>query len=138
MPLNVPSDIPNPIDVAVGVRLRLFRIQRQLSQSDLGSLIGVSFQQIQKYERGQNRISASTLYKISRIFQISPNKFFDKDIEEPKVENFTHDRHAQLLVENFLKIKDTDIQQNLLNLIKVASEKEDQRENDDDLRGLCA
>ena len=57
------SPAPHPVDVHVGARLRLARTARERTQDDLGQAIGVSAQQIQKYERGTNRISASTLFR---------------------------------------------------------------------------
>ena len=58
---------PHPIDVAVGARVRQRRTELGLSQSDLGQQIGLTFQQIQKYERGSNRISASKLLMIAEV-----------------------------------------------------------------------
>lgn len=57
---------PDPVDVAVGVRVRLLRKDRNMSQAALGEALGVSFQQVQKYERGANRISISTASRIAR------------------------------------------------------------------------
>jgi transcriptional regulator with XRE-family HTH domain len=62
---------PDPIDIEVGERLRFYRKQVGFTQSALGEAIGVTFQQIQKYERGANRISASALVKISRALGLS-------------------------------------------------------------------
>ena len=59
------TDNPDPIDVEVGARVRTFRKHRLLSQSALGDALGLTFQQVQKYERGSNRISASMLVKIA-------------------------------------------------------------------------
>lgn len=59
------TDIPNPIDIAVGARVRLRRDVLSLTQADLAKAIGVSFQQVQKYEKGANRISASRLMQIA-------------------------------------------------------------------------
>ncbi|MBB3937998.1 transcriptional regulator with XRE-family HTH domain [Aureimonas phyllosphaerae] len=67
----------DPIDVHVGARLRLVRTSRRLSLEELGRQIGVTYQQIQKYETGSNRISAATLYRISQLFEISPTFFFE-------------------------------------------------------------
>lgn len=68
--LNRPTDAadevePDPVDVAVGARIRLRRKQLGISQSKLADAIGVTFQQVQKYERGANRVSASTLAKMA-------------------------------------------------------------------------
>jgi len=58
---------PNAIDIAVGMRIRLEREAKQMSQGKLGDALGVSFQQVQKYEKGTNRVSASRLTDIARI-----------------------------------------------------------------------
>ncbi len=67
----------DPIDVHVGGRLRLVRTSRRLSLEDLGRQIGVTYQQIQKYETGANRVSAATLFRLSQVFEVSPTFFFD-------------------------------------------------------------
>ena len=67
----------DPIDVHVGSRLRLIRTAKRCSLEELGRRIGVTYQQIQKYETGANRISASTLYRIAQILDTTPTFFFD-------------------------------------------------------------
>src|ERR1044071_951789 len=70
-------DTPNPIDIRVGARLRLRRTMLGLSQEKLGEAIGSTFQQVQKYERGANRIGASRLYELSRVLDVPVSFFFD-------------------------------------------------------------
>jgi transcriptional regulator with XRE-family HTH domain len=65
---------PDPIDVMVGLRLRDFRKAKGYSQSDLAVKLGVTFQQVQKYERGANRISASMLVKAAKAIGVSPGQ----------------------------------------------------------------
>lgn len=60
------NDAPDPVDIHVGLKIRAHRALAGMSQSELGDAIGVSFQQVQKYERGANRVSASSLFKIAR------------------------------------------------------------------------
>ena len=67
---------PHPIDVIVGKNLRTYRQLAKLSQSDLGDSLGVTFQQIQKYENASNRISASRLWRLSKILHIPIQDFF--------------------------------------------------------------
>ncbi len=77
------------LDAYVGKRLKLRRVMLRMSQDELASMIGVTFQQIQKYESGANRISASRLFIISKVLQIDISFFFDgleKDI--PEIEEF--------------------------------------------------
>jgi transcriptional regulator with XRE-family HTH domain len=71
------SDKPNPIDVHVGARLRLRRTLLGMSQEKLGEAIGLTFQQVQKYERGANRVGASRLYDLSRVLDVPVSFFFD-------------------------------------------------------------
>lgn len=68
---------PSPIDVHIGSRLRLCRTILGLSQQKLGNALGLTFQQVQKYERGINRIAASRLFDISRVLNVPINFFFD-------------------------------------------------------------
>ena len=68
---------PNPIDVHVGARLRLRRTLLGLSQEKLGEAVGITFQQLQKYERGSNRISASRLFNLSQVLEVPVSFFFD-------------------------------------------------------------
>jgi transcriptional regulator with XRE-family HTH domain len=70
---------PNPIDVHVGARIRLRRTLMGLSQERLGEALGVTFQQVQKYERGVNRVGASRLFDLSRVLDV-PISFFYEDM----------------------------------------------------------
>lgn len=76
------TDIENaklhPVDREVGNRIRVRRLQLRLSQTALGAGIGVSFQQIQKYESGANRVSASVLYAIADVLDVPMTHFFEK------------------------------------------------------------
>src|ERR687896_162580 len=73
---------PNPIDVHVGKRLRLRRTLLGMSQERLGELLGLTFQQVQKYERGVNRIGSSRLYELGQILDVPVSFFFDDMPEE--------------------------------------------------------
>jgi transcriptional regulator with XRE-family HTH domain len=74
--------VPNPVDVHVGRRLRLRRTLLGMSQEKLGEAIGLTFQQVQKYERGSNRIGASRLFDLSRVLDVPVGFFFDDMPEE--------------------------------------------------------
>ena len=75
---------PNPIDVFVGSRVRLRRLMVGMSQEALADRLGVTFQQVQKYEKGTNRISASRLQAIAEVFRVPPSFFFqDEDSATP-------------------------------------------------------
>jgi transcriptional regulator with XRE-family HTH domain len=67
----------DPIDVHVGARIRGLRKQRGLTQTDLANALGVTFQQVQKYERGSNRVSASMMVRAARCLEVAPAYFFE-------------------------------------------------------------
>lgn len=68
---------PDPVDIHVGSRVRLRRTLLGMSQEKLGGALGLTFQQVQKYERGTNRIGSSRLYRLSRILDVPVSFFFD-------------------------------------------------------------
>src|ERR1700739_123995 len=74
---------PDPLDVMVGTKIRIFRMHRGLSQSDLAEKIGVAFQQVQKYEKGTNRVGASRLSRIAAALGISIGELFESSGEKP-------------------------------------------------------
>ncbi len=78
-PNRTPPGVAHPIDVHVGGRVRIRRKMLRISQTELGNSLGLTFQQIQKYERGANRIGASRLYQIANILDV-PVSFFFEDI----------------------------------------------------------
>lgn len=78
---TVAQDGPNPIDMHVGSRIRLRRKVLNLTQFQLSELLGLTFQQVQKYEKGLNRVSASSLWDISRVLEV-PMDFFFEDMEK--------------------------------------------------------
>ena len=77
---RTPTGQPNPIDVHVGNRIRLRRTLLGLSQEKLASLLGLTFQQVQKYERGMNRVGASRLWDIGKVLEV-PIEFFYEDMD---------------------------------------------------------
>jgi transcriptional regulator with XRE-family HTH domain len=81
-------DTPSAVDVHVGARVRLRRTLLGLSQEKLGNAIGLTFQQIQKYERGANRIGASRLFEMARVLDVPIQYFFEDIQSEPVVEGY--------------------------------------------------
>lgn len=77
----------NPIDIYVGSKIRMKRTMLGMSQDKLGELTGVTFQQIQKYEKGLNRVGSSRLYEIAQILNVSVGYFFEGYCEEDFDEN---------------------------------------------------
>ncbi len=73
------TGIPSPVDVHVGRRVRMRRTLLGMSQTTLGQAIGLTFQQVQKYERGTNRVSSSRLYDVARVLDV-PVEFFFEDM----------------------------------------------------------
>jgi transcriptional regulator with XRE-family HTH domain len=78
----MPTKVPDPLEASVGSRIRVFRIHRRMSQTELAEQIGVTFQQVQKYEKGTNRIGASRLSRIATILGISIAELFETSDEE--------------------------------------------------------
>jgi len=129
---------PNSIDILVGARLRLRRNLIGLSQTQLGNAIGVTFQQIQKYERGTNRMGASRLYQLSQLLNVSVIWFFDEspaipqslshkispeyapDIT-PQDENIMHRRETLNLVRSYYNIVDPKKRSKIFSLVKSLS-----------------
>lgn len=96
------TETPDPIDVYVGARLRALRLQRKLSQSELAQALGLTFQQIQKYERGSNRISASKLLRAAEYLQAPVASLFPDsttpDLEDVRLVSL---KHGAELIEAF-------------------------------------
>lgn len=80
---SVAREGPDPVDVHVGARVRDLRIAEGMSQSALAARIGLTFQQVQKYERGTNRISASVLFRIGHELNVPVAYFFDEMSARP-------------------------------------------------------
>ena len=97
MAKGVKEDGPHPVDRHVGRRVSEKRIGLGYNQSDLGRALGLTFQQIQKYEKGANRISASKLWDIARFFKVDIGYFFEglttaaPGMAEGEAEPFVHD-----------------------------------------------
>lgn len=83
---RVNDNEPNPVDVHVGNRIRLRRTILHITQQQMAEMLGLTFQQIQKYERGINRVGASRLWDISRVLEV-PMGFFFEDMDENVVKN---------------------------------------------------
>lgn len=123
---------PNPIDVHVGARLRLRRTLLGLSQEKLGDAVGITFQQLQKYERGSNRISASRLFNLAQVLQVSVAFFFDdmpvpgaKVSDEPAPLSETDEfesmarRETLELVRAYYRITDPSVRKRTFDLVKA-------------------
>jgi len=128
---------PSPIDVHVGGRVRLRRTLLGLSQEKLGDALGLTFQQVQKYERGVNRIGASRLFDLSRVLDVPIGFFFDDmpdavgggvnsarrsygfaDQQEGFDDETLHRRETLELVRAYYRINDPSVRKRVFELIK--------------------
>src|SRR5580693_6549785 len=87
----VPKKQANPIDGQVGNRVRLRRMLIGMSQEKLGELLGLTFQQVQKYEKGVNRIGAGRLYQVAHILGVPVSYFYEGVMEDPAESSRHHD-----------------------------------------------
>ncbi len=127
---------PNPVDVHVGTRVRLRRTLLGMTQTGLGQAIGLTFQQVQKYERGVNRIGSSRLYDLARVLDGPVNFFFDEMPKEVAsksgaassgpvegAERFDPDivskRETLELVRAYYKIENPLVRKRLFEMVKV-------------------
>jgi transcriptional regulator with XRE-family HTH domain len=112
-------------DQDVGSRVRLRRLTLKLSQTDLADGIGVTFQQVQKYEKGMNRIGASRLQQIASVLQVPVTFFFDpsplpvaEDQSLATLNHFMSTRDAVRLAKAFMKIGDTQLRRRIVDLVQ--------------------
>lgn len=110
---------PDPVDVHVGRRLRQARFLAGMSQEELGVGIGVSFQAVQKYEHGENRLSASRLFKAARLLN-RPVSFFFEELSggAPATESNGFSREEIELVRHFRQIPSEEVREHLLQMTK--------------------
>jgi transcriptional regulator with XRE-family HTH domain len=132
----VPKKQANPIDAQVGNRVRIRRMLIGMSQEKLGDLLGLTFQQVQKYEKGVNRIGAGRLYEISRILGVPIDFFYEGVAAAPEPGGFSESRGAPPVMEfvssgeglqlslAFMKIKDPKVRKRMLDLVKSLAEDE--------------
>ena len=127
----------HPVDVHVGARMRQRRTLLGMSQEKLGTAVGLTFQQIQKYERGANRIGASRLFEMSRVLDVPVQFFFDEMRTEPESSDYkpmsgeveTHPqaperdplsrRETLELVRAYYRIPDAQVRRRLFELAKA-------------------
>ena len=122
---------PNPIDKHVGARVRMRRIMLGFSQEKLADTLGVTFQQVQKYEKGANRIGASRLQEISKSLQVPPSFFFDgaptgagpselgfqEEASAAFVTDFLSTAEGLQLNKAFSRIQDAKVRRRILELV---------------------
>jgi transcriptional regulator with XRE-family HTH domain len=124
---------PNPIDKHVGSRVRMRRMMLGMSQEKLGNNLGLTFQQVQKYEKGTNRIGASRLQQISQILQVSVSFFFEgaptvgtgirtegmSEAPSPAyVSDFLATSDGLALTKAFMRISDSKLRRRIVDLVE--------------------
>jgi len=130
---TIKDDGPDPIDRYVGSRVRTRRVGLRISQTKLGEAVGVTFQQVQKYENGANRIGASNLYKIAKTLGVEISYFYDgveavPDADQPQVlsdlpqvpleKDPMSSREAIEMMHNFFRITDESVRTRLAQFVK--------------------
>lgn len=132
----------NQIDAHVGSRVRLRRQLMKMSQEKLGDELGVTFQQVQKYERGANRVGASRLYSLANVLDVPVNFFFEgltgvaaggvaETEQSPIVYDFIQSSDGVALAEAFSRIKTPKVRRRVLELVRSLAD-EDEAENSSD------
>jgi transcriptional regulator with XRE-family HTH domain len=128
---------PHPVDLHVGGRVRMRRKFLGMSQEGLADAIKLTFQQVQKYERGSNRISASKLHEISKVLKAPIGYFFEGIGEGEQAEGFSESQSEQFvhgflmttegieLAEAFPRIKNAKLRRRILELVRALAEDED-------------
>lgn len=128
----------NPVDAHVGSRVRLRRMLVGLSQEKLGDRMGLTFQQIQKYEKGVNRIGASRLYQLSQILEVPVQFFFEgapstngsssSNFSQPETETFLYEflntRDGLELNRAFVRISDAQVRRSVVDLVRSIGQRE--------------
>jgi len=129
--------IPNPIDRHVGTRVRMRRMMLAMSQTDLGDALGLTFQQVQKYEKGTNRVGASRLQHISQILQVPVAFFFEGAPHQPGqpkghgeapspayVFDFLATSDGLALTKAFMRIKESKLRRRIVDLVEGIADEE--------------
>ena len=131
---------PNPIDIHVGSRVRLRRTMLGMSQEKLGESLGITFQQVQKYEKGTNRVGASRLQNIAAILNVPVSFFFEDAPGEAApigmqenaatyVVNFLSSSEGLQLNRAFVRIADPKVRRRVIDLVRSLAEEEDGESN---------
>lgn len=130
---QIAKKVPNPIDRHVGSRVRMRRMMLGMSQEKLGDALGLTFQQVQKYEKGANRIGASRLQQISQILQVPVSFFFEgapssqrsdrvegfsEALSPAYVSDFLATSDGLALTKAFVRIKDAKLRRRIVDLVE--------------------
>jgi transcriptional regulator with XRE-family HTH domain len=115
----------NPIDLLVGSRIRRFRKCRRMSQAQLGKKLGVTFQQVQKYENGKNRVGASRLQMISTALDVPVGQFFADDAGTSRTSAKPLAFYPQALrfAEAFIRLSDRELRNSIIDMVEAMARK---------------
>ncbi len=126
---------PNPIDKHVGARLKMRRVTVGMSQSKLGEALSITFQQIQKYEKGSNRVGASRLQEMARVLSVPPAFFFEgapagavagsgfaEPAQDSYVVDFLSTAEGVQLNRSFALIRDPKVRKRVLDLVSALAQ----------------
>src|SRR5262245_24100576 len=128
--LPLPQKRPNPTDQHVGSRVRMRRLMLAMSQEKLGFALGLTFQQVQKYEKGMNRIGASRLQQISHILQVPVAFFFEgapnalapqgsgSALSMAEIDDFISDSEGLRLIRAFMRIDNAALRRRIVMLVQ--------------------
>ncbi|TXN11339.1 helix-turn-helix transcriptional regulator [Methylobacterium sp. WL122] len=112
-------------DRSIGSRIAAYRTAQRLNQTSLGQALGVTFQQVQKYEKGRNRVGAARLQAIADFLGVSVSTFFDDPAEnadgKETIQNLLQDPHVMELVQTFATISDKVTRRSVLSIVKAAA-----------------
>jgi len=117
------TGVPDPIDVYVGGRIRTRRLYRDMRQEELARKLGLTFQQVQKYESGANRVSASRLWEIAAILAMPVGYFFPPKGREQQAAEGLPDESIEL-VRLYYSIADAGMRQQLFDMVKGVAAKQ--------------
>ncbi len=115
-------------EIEMGKKIRLRRVEQRISQSDLGEKLGVSFQQVQKYEKGVNRVGASRLQQIATALDVPVTFFYDSDGKTKEIESLLvlDSAFSLRLLRAYSKIKDQIVQRHMVSLMEAVAGSEDE------------
>jgi len=115
-------------EIEMGKKIRLRRVEQHISQSELGEKLGVSFQQVQKYEKGVNRVVASRLQQIATALDVPVTFFYGGDGKAREVESllFLDSTLSLRLLRAYSKIKDQTVQRQMVSLMEAVAANEDE------------
>jgi transcriptional regulator with XRE-family HTH domain len=124
---------PDPLDAMVGAKIRIFRINNGLSQTALAEKIGVTFQQVQKYEKGTNRVGASRLSHIAAVLGISVGELFESSRDRPEDSNspfhLLAEPGALRVLKAYVRTSDPRLRRAIARLVETIADRQSTRKS---------